>query len=191
MGRLLAVDAGTYARAPLDAGCAQRRGGGNPMTAAAPLMLHRETVQPGWVDYNDHLNDGYYVVIFSHATDALMDHIALGEAERRRTGHTIFTLEMHINYLKEVRAGSEVRIATQILGHDQKRLHVFHTMFEAGSNEPAATNEQMLVNIDMNGPRSAPFLPDVLAKIEAIARIQEGLPRPANAGRSISLTKKG
>jgi acyl-CoA thioester hydrolase len=64
-------------------------------------------------------------------------------------------------------------------------------MFEAGSTEPAATNEQMLVNIDMKGPRSAPFLPDVLAKIEAIARMQEGLPRPANAGRSISLTNKG
>jgi betainyl-CoA thioesterase len=161
------------------------------MTAAALLMLHRETVQAGWVDYNDHLNDAYYVVVFSNATTTLMDHIGLGEAERRRTGHSLFTLEMHVNYLKEVKGGTEVRIATQVLGHDQKRLHVFHVMFEAGSTEPAATNEQMLVNIDMKGPRSAPFLPDVLAKIEAIARMQEGLPRPANAGRSISLTNKG
>src|SRR5215831_6937745 len=160
------------------------------MTAAAPLMLHRETVQPGWVDYNDHLNDAYYVVVFSNATTTLMDHIGLGEAERRRTGHSLFTLEMHVNYLKEVKGGADVRIATQVLGHDQKRLHVFHVMFEAGSTEPAATNEQMLVNIDMKGLRSAPFLPDVLAKIEAIARMQEGLPRPANAGRSISLTRK-
>jgi acyl-CoA thioester hydrolase len=160
------------------------------MTAAAPLMLHRETIQPGWVDYNDHLNDAYYVVVFSNATTTLMDHIGLGEAERRRTGHTIFTLEMHVNYLKEVKGGSEVRIATQILGHDRKRLHVFHVMYEAGSTEPAATNEQMLVNIEMKGPRSAPFLPEVLVKIEAIARMQEGLPRPANAGRSISLAKK-
>jgi acyl-CoA thioester hydrolase len=161
------------------------------MTAAALLMLHRETVQAGWVDYNDHLNDAYYVVVFSNATTTLMDHIGLGEAERRRTGHSLFTLEMHVNYLKEVKGGTEVRIATQVLGHDQKRLHVFHVMFEAGSTEPTATNEQMLVNIDMKGPRSAPFLPDVLAKIEAIARMQEGLPRPANAGRSISLTNKG
>jgi betainyl-CoA thioesterase len=161
------------------------------MTAAALLMLHRETVRAGWVDYNDHLNDAYYVVVFSNATTTLMDHIGLGEAERRRTGHSLFTLEMHVNYLKEVKGGTEVRIATQVLGHDQKRLHVFHVMFEAGSTEPAATNEQMLVNIDMKGPRSAPFLPDVLAKIEAIARMQEGLPRPANAGRSISLTNKG
>jgi acyl-CoA thioester hydrolase len=160
------------------------------MTAAAPLMLHRETVQPGWVDYNNHLNDAYYVVIFSNATTSLMDHIALGPAERAATGHTIFTLEMHVNYLKEVKGGVETRIATQILGHDQKRLHVFHTLFAENDHEPAATNEQMLGNYDMKAGRTAPFLPLVLGKIEALARMQEGLPRPANAGRSIALPKK-
>ena len=161
------------------------------MTAAAPLMLHQEVVQPGWVDYNDHLNDGYYLVVFSNATTALMDHIALGPAEREATGHTFFTLEMHINYLKEVMGGTEVRVATQILGHDEKRLHIFHTMFAAGSTEPVATNEQMQINYDMKARRTCPFLPQVLAKIEAIARVQAGLPRPANAGRNITLAKKG
>ena len=39
---------------------------------AAPLTLHRAVVQPGWVDYNNHLNDGYYTVIFSDATTAFM-----------------------------------------------------------------------------------------------------------------------
>ena len=48
----------------------------------------------------------------------------------------------------------------------------------------------MLVNIDMRGPKSAPFLPEVLAKIEAIERDQAGLPRPANAGRAIGLPRK-
>jgi len=161
------------------------------MTAAAPLMLHREIVQPDWVDYNGHLNDGYYVVIFSHATTTLMDHIGLGDAERRATGHTLFSLEMHINYLSEVKGGAQVRIATQLLGHDRKRLHLFHTMFAEGSTEPAATNEQMQINYDMKAGRTAPFRPDVLAKIEAIARLQAGLPVPANVGRVIGLPKKG
>jgi acyl-CoA thioester hydrolase len=158
-----------------------------PMTDAALLMLHRETVQPGWVDYNNHLNDAYYVVIFSNATTTLMDHIALGAAERAATGHTLFTLEMHVNYLREVMGGVEVGIATQILGYDRKRLHVFHTLFESGAAEPAATNEQMLTNYDMKAGRTAPFLPEVLARIEALARPQAGMPRPAHAGRSIAL----
>jgi hypothetical protein len=64
-------------------------------------------------------------------------------------------------------------------------------MFAAGSTEPVATNEQMQINYDMKARRTCPFQPQVLAKIEAIARVQAGLPRPANAGRNITLAKKG
>jgi len=32
---------------------------------AAPLSLYKTRVKPEWVDYNNHLNDGYYLVIFS------------------------------------------------------------------------------------------------------------------------------
>ncbi len=156
----------------------------------APLTLHRAVVQPGWVDYNNHLNDGYYTVIFSDATTALMAHIGLGPKEREATGNTLFTVEMHTNYLLEVKGGTEVRVDTQILGHDAKRLHVFHTMHRGSETEPVATNEQMLLNIDMNGPKSAPFLPNVAAKIAAIAADQAGLPRHKNAGRAIGLPQK-
>jgi acyl-CoA thioester hydrolase len=163
---------------------------GIPLTAPAPLLVHREIVTPDYVDYNGHLNDGYYLVIFSHATTAMMDHIALGEAERTATGHTLFSLEMHINYMREVKLGAEVRVAVQILGRDQKRLHFFHSMFEGPSGEPVATNEQMQVNYDMRAGRTVPFLPEVQAKIDAIIASQAGLAIPANVGRVIGLPKK-
>jgi acyl-CoA thioester hydrolase len=154
------------------------------------LTLHRAIVQPGWVDYNNHLNDGYYMVIFSDATTALMAHIGLGPEERTATNHTLFTLEIHLNYLHEVKGGAEVRVDTQILGHDAKRLQIFHTLHRGDETEAAATNEQMLLSIDMSGPKAAPFRPEVLAKIEAIAKAQAGLPRPKNAGRAINLPVK-
>ena len=154
---------------------------------SAPLRLHREVVQPGWVDYNNHLNDAYYLVILSNATTALMDHIGLDAAGRERTKCSLFTAELHINYLSEVKGGTMVRVDTQILGHDAKRLHIFHTLHIGDATEAAATNEQMLLHVDMTGPQVAPFKPDVLAKIEAIEREHAGLPRPANAGRSIAL----
>jgi acyl-CoA thioester hydrolase len=154
------------------------------------LTLHRAIVQPGWVDYNNHLNDAYYMVIFSDATTALMAHIGLGPEERAATGQTLFTLEIHLNYLHEVKLGAEVRVDTQILGHDAKRLHVFHTMHRGDEPDAAATNEQMLLNIDMSGPKAAPFRPEVLGRIEAIAKAQAGLPRPKNAGRAINLPVK-
>lgn len=157
---------------------------------SAPLRLHREVVQPGWVDYNNHLNDAYYLVILSHATDALMDHIGLDAAGRERTKCSLFTAELHLNYLNEVKGGTEVRVDTQILGHDAKRLHIFHTLHVGGEFEAAATNEQMLLHMDMTGPKVAPFLPETLKIIEAIAKEHATLPRPVNAGRSIALPPK-
>ena len=156
----------------------------------ALLTLHRATVIPAWVDYNNHLNDGYYTVIFSDATTALMAHIGLGPAERQATNHTLFTLEMHTNYLLEVKGGLEVRVDTQLLGYDAKRLHIFHTMHRGSEAEIVATNEQMLMSIDMSGPKGAPWLPPVLAKIDAIWQSHKDLPRHRNAGRSIGLPPK-
>jgi acyl-CoA thioester hydrolase len=156
----------------------------------ALLTLHRATVLPAWVDYNNHLNDGYYTVIFSDATTALMAYIGLGPAERQATNHTLFTLEMHTNYLLEVKGGVEVRVDTQLLAHDEKRLHIFHTMHRGNESEIVATNEQMLLSIDMSGPKAAPFQPNVLANVEAIWQAHKDLSRHKNAGRSIALPQK-
>jgi len=154
------------------------------------LRLHRERVQPDWIDYNGHLLDAYYLLIFSNNTTSFMDHIGLGEKERAATGHSLFTLEVHLNYLREIKVGKETWTDTQILGWDAKRLHVFYTLYAEDAPEPRATSEQMLMNIDMNQRRSAPFLPEVRAKIDPIARAHAGLPRPENVGHVIALPPK-
>ena len=64
------------------------------------LITWRGTVLPEWVDYNGHLRDAYYLLLFSYATDGLMDQIGLDEAGRKATGHSIFTVEAHINYVQ-------------------------------------------------------------------------------------------
>ncbi len=138
------------------------------MTDSRPLTVLRQTIPPGYTDYNKHMADGYYLVVFSDATTGLMDHIGLGPAERDATGHTLFTLEVHANYLKEVKGGAEVRVDCQILGHDQKRLHLFLTMHLGDSPEPVAVTEQMQSNYDAKSGRTVPFRPEVMAKIEAV-----------------------
>ncbi|WP_374652786.1 thioesterase family protein [Dongia sp.] len=151
------------------------------------LHPHREVVRPEWVDYNNHLNDAFYLVIFSHATDAMMDQIGLDAAGRERGKHSLFTAELHLNYLKEVKVDTEVRVETMFLGFDAKRLHIFHTMYRGDETEPVATNEQMQLSMDMTGPRVAPFQSDVLAAIEKIAAEHAKLPRPIQSGRAIAL----
>lgn len=47
--------------------------------------------------------------------------------------------------------------------------------------------EQMQLNVDMSGPRAAPFGPTVLPRVVALAAAHAGLPRPKYAGRTIAL----
>ena len=151
------------------------------------LTPYRTAILPEWVDYNGHLRDAFYLLIFSYATDALMDQLGLDEAGRARTGHTLYTLECHLNYLAEVKLGVEVEVRTQLLAHDRKRLHIHHGLYYPGDEQLLAASEQMLMNIDSLGARSAPFDDAVLAAVQALYEAQRELPRPAHVGRVIGL----
>ncbi|WP_408637050.1 thioesterase family protein [Pseudomonas aestuarii] len=151
------------------------------------LTTYRTAILPEWVDYNGHLRDAFYLLIFSYATDALMDHLGLDEAGRARSGHTLYTLECHLNYLAEVKLGAEVEVRTQLLAHDNKRLHIHHGLYLPGADSALAESEQMLMNIDSASARSAPFDEQVLARVLALGEAHRDLPAPACVGRVIGL----
>ncbi|NWL75934.1 4-hydroxybenzoyl-CoA thioesterase [Pseudomonas taiwanensis] len=151
------------------------------------LTTYRTAVLPDWVDYNGHLRDAFYLLIFSYATDALMDEIGLDEQGRASTGHTLFTLECHLNYLAEVKLGAEVEVRTQLLAHDAKRLHIHHGLFLKGGEELLAASEQMLMNVAADTSRSAAFAAPVAAKVEAVSAAHRELPRPRHVGCVIGL----
>ena len=157
------------------------------MTIDAPLCLHRATIRPEWLDYNGHMNEAYYVLVFSNATDAFMDFAEQDAAYHAPTNSEIYTLESHILYLQEVSEGEEVRVETQLLGHDDKRYRLFHAMYHDKSGELLATGEHMLLHVDMSGPKSAPFPPEALERLAAIRAAHADLPLPKQAGRAITL----
>lgn len=127
-------------------------------------------VRSDWTDYNGHMSDAYYALVFSHALDAMMEHIGLDAAGRARQGSSLFTAETHIRYLREVRGGGQLRVVTQLLSHDAKRLRIAQSMFVPDSVEPVATAEQLLLHVDMNVRRVAPFPAAVLARVQALPR---------------------
>lgn len=147
----------------------------------------RGNVLHEWVDFNGHLRDAFYLLLFSMASDNWMEVIGLDEAGRAATGHSLFTLEAHVNYLLEVREGVAVEVRTQLLGHDAKRLHLYHRLHRADDPTLLAGSEQMLLNVDMSLRRSAPFAASVLPRLQALAAQQRSLPVPKFAGRSIAL----
>ena len=86
-------------------------------------------VKEAWLDDNGHMNVAYYMLAFDMATDALFDHIDLGEAYKNKYNFSTFTLEAHITYDREVLEGDPLRFKTTVLDYDEKRLHYFHEIF--------------------------------------------------------------
>ena len=150
-----------------------------------PLDFYRGTVQPDWVDYNGHMSEWAYLTAFGWASDALFRYIGDDEAYRA-AGHSFYTVETHINYLREASTGEPLRITTQLLGLDEKRMHIFHSMYHGESGDPLATTEQMLVHVDMNAGRSAPIRPRVYEALGAIMAAQRDMPTPPQVGRRMA-----
>jgi acyl-CoA thioester hydrolase len=151
------------------------------------LEIFRTNVLPEWTDYNGHLRDAHYLLLFSYATDALMDYLGLDEAGRSRTGHTMYTLEVHLNYLAEVKAEEAVHATAQLIAHDSKRLHVYYALWRG--EILAAVSEQMLMNIDTATGRGAVFDRQVEMGVLELMAQQRSLPVPDYCGRIIGLPR--
>ena len=125
---------------------------------------------PEWIDYNGHVRDAYYGLIASSACDALMDRVGIDAAYRERTHCTLYTLEMHVHYLNEVKQSDRLAVDVTILGCDKKRLHAGFTLRRAPGGPVAATVEFMLLHVRQgDAPGSAPFPPEVASAIAALA----------------------
>jgi len=152
-----------------------------------PLRLYQTTVSPDWIDYNGHMSEAYYVLVFGHATDAFYDLIGMDDAFRRTTRTSVYTVEAHVNYLLEATEGQVLDIETLVLGRDPKRVVLFHTMRWGNAGPVLATTEVMALNVDKVSLKAAPFHPKTAARIAAFAADHARLARPENAGRRIAI----
>ena len=64
--------------------------------AATPLISYHCNVLSEWVDYNGHMSEAFYVLVFGHATDALYEQAGMGDAYRAHSGCSLYTVESHI-----------------------------------------------------------------------------------------------
>lgn len=154
---------------------------------AAPLRLTELVVDPAWVDYNGHLTEGRYGEVLASGTDGFLRHAGLDAAYLER-GHSFYTVETHIRYLGEVGAFEPLAVETQVLGADEKRLHLFHTLVHVQTGAVLATGEHVLLHVDTAAGRSCPILDPLASAVAAAAAAHAGLPVPEGAGRSIGLT---
>ena len=140
------------------------------MTPATPLDLHRETVRPEWIDYNGHMNVAYYLLAFDHATDAVLDRFGIGKAYVAAENRSVFVVDAHLTYAREVTQGAPLRFDSLVLGAE---------------GWLAATAEFMLLHVDLATRKTSPFPPAVAADLAEQAAAHAAGPWPPQAGRAV------
>ncbi len=154
-----------------------------------PLRLHSARVPPEWIDYNGHAHESRYLQVFGDSTDALLRYLGI-DAEYLAQSGSYFTVETHLAHLGQAVADDPLHVTTQVLGFDEKRLHLFHSLYRSTDDAPLASAEQMLLHVDAHTGRAGPAGDGVLARVAAIAEAHAGLPGPERAGRSIGMPSR-
>ena len=155
------------------------------------VLIHRTPIAPEWIDYNGHVRDAYYDLIASHAVDSLMDRLGIDASYREQTSCTLYTVEMHTHYLREIGARDTVEVSVRILGADQKRIHAALELVCEGSHDTAASCEVMLLHIRQNPTaRTAPFPEKIAAAIAELQRTTAAMPASGPGSRRIELVSR-
>lgn len=118
-------------------------------------------VDPAWIDYNGHLRDGFYAVIASASIDALMDDLGLDEAYREQTRCTLYTLEMHLRFLQEIKGNARVLLESFPVEVDAKRLRLLIAMRSEGNDATAAVIDTMLMHVHQGVTVKAEPFPEI------------------------------
>lgn len=124
----------------------------------APVNVQKRQVEPAWIDYNGHMNVGYYGIAFDQASDVLLsDYLGVGEEHVVACKQGPYILQSHQHYLQEMLEGETFAVRFQLLNHDSKRLHYFAQMVSDRTGAVTATQEAILMNVDHATGRSAPY----------------------------------
>ena len=133
------------------------------------LPVYRAAIEPAWIDYNGHVRDAYYGLVASYAVDEVMDQLGLDAAYRERTRCTLYTVELHLHYLHEVKSSDDLQVVSSVLDCDRKRIHLGCRFLCSRVSEPVAVADMMLLHVRQGDkPGVAAFPEEVSAKLEAL-----------------------
>jgi carnitine 3-dehydrogenase len=181
---LRALEEQLYERA--GAAAQARLPGGAEAAGSEPLRLVDTQVRPEWVDYNGHMTDSRYLQVFGDATDALF-RLAGIDADYRKSGRSLYTVEAHITHAGEVRALEPVYVLTRVLAVDEKRVHLFHHLVRGRDDSTIATGEQIYLHVNTVARKAAAMDAAVHERFERLRVAQSRLLVPPEAGRRISM----
>ena len=153
----------------------------------APFVSSVMRIEPGWIDYNGHLNMAFYHVLFDNALGEALALVGLAEDYVRERSCSFFTGEVHVVYKQELHLEDPVRVRVQLVDHDHKRLHVYLELCHATEGWVSATCELISLHVDLATKKVVPFPVDITENLVAMRSSHGWLPRPDTVGRAIRM----
>ena len=122
------------------------------------VYLNSQKIIKEWIDYNDHMNVSYYLLIFDkYGADTLNDIFKMGEHSAKTTKKSTMMVESHITYNQELLLNDEVDINLVYFNHDKKRLQYKMEMIHKDKKFLASTIEVLALYVDLNERKVAEF----------------------------------
>lgn len=154
----------------------------DPAPIDLPVTVQRQVPQ-SWTDYNGHMNEATYLEASAQATDKFMQMIGC-DAAYIAAGGSYFTVESHVRFLNEMHEGDLLRITTQVLSGEGKKLHLFHRLKNA-DGQLAATVETLLLHMDLKTRGTSLPAETVAQRLSEYAARHKAMPPPEGVGRYV------
>ncbi|MCS0497521.1 thioesterase family protein [Ancylobacter sp. MQZ15Z-1] len=145
------------------------------------------TVETNWVDYNGRLQPAYYSLLFDRAVEEAAFLVGLGPHPIDLSGASFFTTESHLRFLRDLRAGQEVRVTLRLINYDDKRMHLFQELHHAREGWTAATCEQIAQHMEPESRRVSAFPDEMLERLALMKAAHRALPMPEGLGRPVNM----
>lgn len=144
------------------------------------------TVAEKWIDFNGHMSMAYYPVLFEQLVGDMFDALGMGRAYVLATNKSLFTVETHLRYLRELRLSDQVYSVFRYVQHDEKKLIYAQELYHV-DGWLSATLEALTIHVDIGTRKSVPFSSKVLERLSELAQETERLPKPDYLSRSVGL----
>ena len=140
------------------------------------VHLSSQKIIKDWIDYNDHMNVAYYLLIFDKfGADNLNRMFKMGEESAKNTGMSTMIVETNITYNQELKLGDEVDINLLYFDHDKKRLQYKMEMINKEEGYLASTFEALALYVNLNTRKVSEFEEEKLKIMdEFIGKNQSG-----------------
>lgn len=122
-----------------------------------PIQTFRGTIYSWECDHMYHLNVKFYVEKFDQATWNFFSCLGLTSGYLRENNRGMVALEQHIWYKKELYAGDNIFIKTNLVDLEEKIIRFKHILYNAENGKISAETELTGLYINTEKRKSLPF----------------------------------